>query len=214
MPTFGNVDLGHLLADGSDDLACYLLDRHHPEEPFAFGHCCIDEARTDVGDMNMVAALISLLAQGFHVVNLIGFRCTVGGSHRLAAQSTSRGDGDEVTVALLLENVVKCIDNERPAHDVGVDSRTLHSVVQRGIDVTRSRTNDSEVYVFQFGIEDIDGSRYFVLLGDVSRGCDCRVGMLLVQFQADVFACLRCRCGYRWWHIFRRVPCQCQRSLR
>lgn len=62
VPTLGDVYLGLLLADGGDNLTGHLLDGHHPEETFAFGHCCIDEARADVGDVDVVAALVSLLA--------------------------------------------------------------------------------------------------------------------------------------------------------
>ena len=123
-----------------------------------------------LADMNIVATLISFLAQGFHVVDLIGFRCAVGGCHRFAAQSTSRGDGDEVAVTLLLEDVVEFVDDKRPARDVGVDGRKLHGVVQCGIDVPRTRADDGEVNIFQFGTEGFDGSCYFVLLGNVSRG--------------------------------------------
>ena len=138
MPALGDVCLGFLLADGGDNLTGDLFDGHHPEESFAFCHCCIDKAGADVGDEDMVAALVCLLAQGFHVVDLIGFRCAVGWSHRLAAQSACRGDGDEVAVALLLEDVIERVDDIRPACNVGVDGRTLHVVVQRGIDVARS----------------------------------------------------------------------------
>ena len=138
VPALGDVCLGFLLADGGDNLTGDLFDGHHPEESFAFRHCCIDKAGADVGDEDMVAALVCLLAQGFHVVDLICFRCAVGWSHRLAAQSACRGDGDEVAVALLLEDVIERVDDERPASDVGVDGWTLHVVVQRGIDVARS----------------------------------------------------------------------------
>ena len=72
-------------------------------------------------------------------------------------------------------NVVKSIDNERPAYDVGVDGRTLHVVVQRGVDVARTRADDGEVNIFHFGTKGIDGSRYFVLLGDVSHDGESRV---------------------------------------
>ena len=138
VPALGDVCLGFLLADGGDNLTGDLFDGHHPEESFAFCHCCIDKAGADVGDEDMVAALVSLLAQGFHVVDLICFRCTVGRSHRLSAQSASRGNGDEMAVTLLLEDVVERINNIRPARDVGVDGWTLYVVVQRGIDVARS----------------------------------------------------------------------------
>ena len=112
-------------ANGSNNLIGDLFYWHHPKQSFAFCHCRIDEAGADVGDVDMAAALVSLFAQGFHVVDLIGFRCAVGWSHRLAAQSACRGDGDEVAVALLLKDLVERINDERPAYDVGVDGRTL-----------------------------------------------------------------------------------------
>ena len=45
-----------------------------------------------------------------------------------------------------------------------------------------SPADDGEVNIFQFGTEGFDGSCYFVLLGNVSRGGDSRVGILLPQF--------------------------------
>ena len=36
MPSFGDVCLGFLLADGGDNLTGDLFDGHHPEESFAF----------------------------------------------------------------------------------------------------------------------------------------------------------------------------------
>ena len=130
MPTLGDVCLGLLSVNGCDDLVGDFLDGHHPKQSFAFGHCCIDKTRADVGDVDVVATLVCLLAKGFHIVDLVGFRCAVGGCHRLAAQSASRGDGDEVAVALLLEDVVELIDDESPARNVGVDGRTLQGIVQ------------------------------------------------------------------------------------
>ena len=44
MPSLGDVCFGLLLANSSNDLMGYLLDRHHPKQTFAFGHCCIDKA--------------------------------------------------------------------------------------------------------------------------------------------------------------------------
>ena len=85
-------------------------------------------------------------------------------------------------MTLLLEDVVECINDKCPAYDVGVNGRTLHSIVQRGIDIACSRTDDGEVNVFQFGMECVDSLRYFVLLGNVCRGGYSRVRMLLPQF--------------------------------
>ena len=62
VPTLGDVYLGLLLADGSNDLACNLLDWHHPKQTFALGHSCIDKAGADLGDVDMVATLVCLLA--------------------------------------------------------------------------------------------------------------------------------------------------------
>ena len=50
VPALGDVCLGFLLADGSDDLVGDFFDGHHPEETFTFCHCCIGKAGTDVGD--------------------------------------------------------------------------------------------------------------------------------------------------------------------
>jgi len=86
--------------NGFTDLADNLFDGHHPEETFAFSHSSINETGTDIGDDDVATSLESLLAQGFRVVDLVGFRCAVGGSHRLATQSASRRDGYEVTMAL------------------------------------------------------------------------------------------------------------------
>ena len=69
VPALGDVCLGLLFADGSNDLIGYLFDGHHPEEPFAFRHCGIDKAWADVGDMDAVATLVCFLAQSFHVVD-------------------------------------------------------------------------------------------------------------------------------------------------
>ena len=158
MPTLSDISFRFLFANGSNNLIGDLFYWHHPKQSFAFCHCRIDEAGADVGDVDMAAALVSLLAHGFHVVDLIGFRCAVGWSHRLAAQSACRGDGDEVAVALLLKDLVERINDERPAYVVGVDGRTLHGEVQRGIDVARTRADDGEVNIFQFGTEGFDGS--------------------------------------------------------
>ena len=70
VPTLGDVCLRFLLANSSDDLMGNLLDRHHPKQSFAFGHCCIDKAGADVGDVDIVATLVCFLAQSFHVVDL------------------------------------------------------------------------------------------------------------------------------------------------
>ena len=129
MPTLGDIDFRLPETDGSAYLTGSLFDGHHPEETVALGHCRINEAGADIGDDDVAASLESLLAQGFHVVDLVGFRCTVCGSHRLATQSASRGDGYEVAVTLLLENVVEHINNESPARDIGVERRALHIVV-------------------------------------------------------------------------------------
>ena len=58
MPTLGDVYLGFLLANSGNDLVGNFIDGHHPEESFAFRHCCIDKAGADVGDEDMVAALV------------------------------------------------------------------------------------------------------------------------------------------------------------
>ena len=104
MPTLGDVYLGFLLANSGNDLVGNFIDGHHPKQTITFCHSGINETRTNVGDVNMVATLVCLLAQSFHVVDLIGFRCAVGRSHRLAAQSASRGNGDEMAVTLLLKD--------------------------------------------------------------------------------------------------------------
>ena len=114
VPTLSDIGFGFPLANGVDDLTGHFFNRHHPKQSFAFGHCCIDKAGAYVGNCYVTAALESFLTQGFHVADLIGFRCAVGWCHWLTAQSACRGDGDEVAVTLLLEDVVERINDERP----------------------------------------------------------------------------------------------------
>ena len=182
VPALGDVCLGLFLADGGGYLIGDLFDWHHPEEIVAFCHCRINKTWANIRDVNMVAALISLLAQSLHIIDLVGFCRAVGWSHRFASQSASRRDGDEVAVALLLEDVVERINDKRPACDVGVNSRTFNSIVECGIDVARARANDGEVNVFQFGTEDVNCLRSFIKFGYVRCGGDGVIGIFLAQF--------------------------------
>ena len=138
MPSFGDIDFRLLETDGSAYLTGNLFDGHHPEETVALGHCRINEAGTDIGDGDFAASLESLLAQGFHVVDLVGFRCAVSRCHWFTTQPASRGDGYEVAVTLLFEDVVERINNERPARDISVHRRAFQRVVKRGVDFARA----------------------------------------------------------------------------
>ena len=182
MPTLCNIDFRLLATDGSAYLAYNLLDWHHPEKTFAFSHSCINEAGTDIGDNDVTTCLESLLAQGFHVVDLVGFRRAVCWCNRFATQPTSRGNGYEVAMPLLLEDVVEHINDESPARDICVNRWTFHIVVERGIKVACSRAYKGEVKASEFCMECIDCFLNLILFGNVGRGSICIRWVLVLQF--------------------------------
>ena len=104
----------------AQNLAGNLFGGHHPEEALAFGHCRIDKTWPNVSYDDFSASLESLFAQRFHIVDLIGFRRAVGRCHRFTTQSPSRGDGNEMSVRLLLKQMEKRVNDVCPTHHVGV----------------------------------------------------------------------------------------------
>ena len=104
----------------------------------------------------MPSVFESLLTQGFHIVDLIGFSCTIGRCHRFTPQATCRSNGNKIAAALSFENVVEHVNDKCPTYDISINSWTLHSIVQRDVNITYTRTNNSNIYVLQFFVKRIN----------------------------------------------------------
>ena len=147
MPTLSNVGFGFLLPNGSNDLISNFFYWHYPKQSFSFCHSCINKTWTNICNNYMPSVFESLLTQGFHIVDLIGFSCTIGRCHRFTPQATCRSNGNKIAAALSFENVVEHINDKCPTYDISINSWTLYGIVKSGVNLTSTSTRDSKINV-------------------------------------------------------------------